>query len=405
MIDSGLVGRLIEFQLLISEELRMAKLRQGSDQVDVDRLEKILANVTKQLDMARGEPSDKRKENIRKGQEFRQSSRGETEDILEKIRKVKEDAARAAEKARKSAEESEARRREAAENQRRAEAEREKTRKAEAEREETRTAEAELEKQRRAEAERKAAWAELERRRKASEEELDRQRKAAEDREKQRRNTEAELERRRRAMEERERQRKLEEELERLRRDREEQERLRKAQEEQERLRRATEERTAEQEQIKREEAEQRARQMEAEKKRREENWAHFEEKKYDWRTRRTEESNWRKNYVIFFDELGITTPTLKIYPSQDELELYMGFIQKNLSKIKKLFFQYLKQNRDYHINNDTNNEDEEYATKASILRIMNAVYDHLFKEVFLSEHVEFILRDVHDRLGSLFYL
>lgn len=426
MVDSGLIGRLLEFQLLISEELRMAKLRQGADENDVERLEKILANVTKQLEVAREDLRDKRRENIRKGQEFNQSRRADTEDLLERIKKIREDAAMAAEKAKKSAADVEARQKAAAEaerqrkaeveRQRNAEAERdrqrkaeaERQRKAEAERDRQRKAEADLERQRKAEADRKAAWAELERRRNASEEELKRQRRAAEDREKQRRDAEADLERRRKAMEERERQRTREEEQDRLTKAARDQERQRWAAEhlENERKKFAAQEPpiTAEEERIRRREAaEERARQMKAERERREENWGHFTEKTYNWRARKQEEYNWRKNYAIFFDKLGITTPSLTVSPTDDELEVYMGFIQTNLSLIKKLYFQYLKQNREYHINNDTNNTDDDYAAQAEILRIMNAVYNHLFREVFLSEHVELILRDVHDRLSSLF--
>jgi hypothetical protein len=431
MVDSGLVGRLIEFQLLISEELRMAKLRQGSDKIDVDRLQKILDNVTKQLEMARQDPSDKRRENIRKGQEFNQSRKGDTEDTLERIKKIREDAAIAAEKAKQSVAEMEARKKAAAEaeqdrqrkaeeerdrqrraeeerdRQRRAEEERDRQRRAEADLERQRKAEADLERQRRAEAERKAAWAELERRREASEAELKRQRRAADEREKQRRDAEADLERRRRAMEERERQRTREEEQERLTKAARDYERQRWAAEHLENQRKqfAAQEPpiSAEEERMRRrEEAAERAKRMEAERKRKEENWGHFTEKTYDWRARRQEEYNWRKNYAIFFAKLGITTPSLSVSPTDDELEVYMGFIQTNLSIIKKLYFQYLKQNREYHINNDTNNTDHDYATQANIVRIMNAVYDHLFREVFLSAHVEFMLRDVQDRLESL---
>lgn len=418
MVDSGLIGRLLEFQLLISEELRMAKLRQGADKNDVERLEKILANVTKQLEVAREDPKDKRRENIRKGQEFNQSRRADTEDLLERIKKIREDAAMAAEKAKKSAADVEARQKAAAEaerqrkaeveRQRNAEAERDRQRKAEAERDRQRKSEADLERQRKAEADRKAAWEELERRRNASEEELKRQRRAAEDREKQRRDAEADLERRRKAMEERERQRTREEEQDRLTKAARDQERQRRAAEhlENERKKFAAQEPpiSAEEEQIRRREAaEERARQMEAEKKRREENWGHFTEKSYNWRARQQEEYNWRKNYAIFFAQLGITTPSLTVSPTDYELEVYMGFIKTNLPLIKKLYFQYLRQNREYHINNDTNNTDDDYAAQANIVRIMNAVYDHLFREVFLSEHVGLILRDVHDRLGSLF--
>ena len=411
MVDSGLVGRLIEFQLLISEELRMAKLRQGSDKIDVDRLQKILDNVTKQLEMARQDPSDKRRENIRKGQEFNQSRKGDTEDTLERIKKIREDAAIAAEKAKQSVAEMEARKKAAAEaeqdRQRKAEEERDRQRRAEEERDRQRRAEADLERQRRAEAERKAAWAELERRREASEAELKRQRRAADEREKQRRDAEADLERRRRAMEERERQRTREEEQERLTKAARDYERQRWAAEHLENQRKqfAAQEPpiSAEEERMRRrEEAAERAKRMEAERKRKEENWGHFTEKTYDWRARRQEEYNWRKNYAIFFAKLGITTPSLSVSPTDDELEVYMGFIQTNLSIIKKLYFQYLKQNREYHINNDTNNTDDDYATQANIVRIMNAVYDHLFREVFLSAHVEFMLRDVQDRLESL---